>query len=145
MRNLPNYSAWLVVIAVGSIVLLGAAPHIDEQLHLTMTGEVSCSSHCGQLRITLAGTKLGDATAEKEIATSVLSEEGGHFLLTGSVLVGYEGKPSVAPSEREVSLEFRASACPPIRKTFPLSKFARDKYGYLLDTGKTEIKCANEK
>ena len=55
------------------------------------------------------------------------------------------GKPSVAPSEREVSLEFRASACPPIRKTFPLSKFARDKYGYLLDTGKTEIKCANEK
>jgi hypothetical protein len=125
-------------------ILSGTAPHIDEQLHLTIKGEVSCSPMCKeQVMVLLSGTNLGDSRAEKEIATANLSRTGGTFLLIGSVPISYKGEPSVAFSERAVALELRSAGCPAVRKSILLSNFVRDKYGYLLDMGVVRINCAS--
>lgn len=137
-RSMFSNLAWTLV----TFFLVGTAPHIDEQLHLTVKGEASCSPLCRhQLEVTLIGTNLGNAPAKREIATASLGRSGGSFLLIGSVPVSYKGEPSVPPSERTVTLEIRSSGCSVVSRSLLLGSFTRDKYGYLLDVGAIKIDC----
>jgi hypothetical protein len=140
MRSLKAFFSFVVAaIAFNS---LGAAPHIDERLHLTIKGELACQPMCGeQPAVILTGLHLGDPRAETEIASANVSHKGGAFLLIGTVLIGYQGQPSVPPSERTVALEVRSRGCSVARRTLVLKNFVRDKYGYLLDIGTIKIYC----
>jgi len=143
MRTVP--SSWLLALAcsMSAASLAREGPYIDEQLHVTITGKISCSSACGErLSIALVGTKLGDSAAEREVARVYLDEDGGAFVVTGSFLVGYEGAPPVEPSERLVTLQVQSSKCPVVKRELRLGTFVRDKYGYRLDIGTLGVDCS---
>jgi hypothetical protein len=123
-------------------LLLGATLHIDEQLDFTIKGDVACLPRCSQpLAIYLIGKELGDNSTEREIIRASVGPTGGPFVATGSILVGHEGKMPAEPWSRTVTLEVRSGGCSDVRKSFQLSQFVRDKYGYLLDVGRIALNC----
>jgi hypothetical protein len=131
-----------VVFAFAGAVLMGSTLHVDEQLYLTLTGEVACLPNCDQpIALTLTGTRLGDPAAEREIARTSLGKVGGQFHLSGSVVIGFEGKPTLPVADRVVTLEVRGSGCATVMRHVHLNDFARDKYGYLFKAGIIKLDC----
>ena len=144
MKTLVRNSFVVLGWAAVSFPALGIGPHVDESLDLAIKGEVSCSSSCTQpVTIKLLGIKFGDPLAEREIARLELGQTGGPFLLTGSVLIGYVGKPTVAPEDRKVEVEFDAKGCSKVKRIISLGDLVRDKYGYFADVGKVTMSCAS--
>jgi hypothetical protein len=121
--------------------LMGAAPHTDEILYLTVKGHVNCSHACGATSIVLSGTRLGDPSAEREVGRTEIGVSGGSFVVSASILIGTIGEPVVPPADREVALEVLASSCTPLKRKLLIRQFSRDKHGYIVDVGSLHLTC----